>query len=240
LNFKTAKYIDGLYMIEKYKTKVVMSKPIYVGCASLELSKLTMLEFHYNVIEKHFKSNYTLPYGDTASFVYNIKHPDIYEWIKEHKKHFELSDYKREDMQDDTHKKKLGRFKDELNGMVMSEFFGLNPKSYAFQYQNIEKQKAKGVSKAVVDKLIKFNDYKNTLETNKSTIREVVRIRSFNQQLFTYKQEQIALTSFYDKMKMIDSINCEPYGYIKYEHDDTPNIMIEEIEDVKTNIYIKI
>jgi hypothetical protein len=30
LNFKTAKYIDGLYMIEKYKTKVVMSKPIYV------------------------------------------------------------------------------------------------------------------------------------------------------------------------------------------------------------------
>ena len=55
LNFKTAKYLEGLYMIEKYKTKLVMNKPIYVGCANLDLSKLTMLEFHYNVIEKHFK-----------------------------------------------------------------------------------------------------------------------------------------------------------------------------------------
>ena len=50
LNFKTAKYLEGLYMIAKYKTKVVMSKPTYVGCASLDLSKLTTLEFHYNVI----------------------------------------------------------------------------------------------------------------------------------------------------------------------------------------------
>ena len=31
-----------------------MSKPIYVGCASLDLSNLTMLEFHDNVIEQHF------------------------------------------------------------------------------------------------------------------------------------------------------------------------------------------
>ena len=50
LNFKTAKYLEGFHMIEKYKTKVVLSKPICVGCASLDLSKLTMIEFHYNVI----------------------------------------------------------------------------------------------------------------------------------------------------------------------------------------------
>ena len=57
LNFKTAKYLEGLYMIEKYKTKVVMSQPIYVGCAILDLPKLTMLEFHYNVIENILKMN---------------------------------------------------------------------------------------------------------------------------------------------------------------------------------------
>ena len=59
-------------MIEKYKAKVAMSKPIYVGCAILDLSKLTMLQFHYTVIEKHFKHKYNLPYDDTDSFVYNI------------------------------------------------------------------------------------------------------------------------------------------------------------------------
>jgi hypothetical protein len=36
-------------------------------------------------------------------------------------------------------------------------------------------------------------------------------------------------------MKMLDSINCEPYGYIKYEHDDTNHSIIEEVEDVKHN-----
>ena len=44
-------------MIEKYKTIVEMSKPIYVGCASLDLSELTMLQFHYNVIETILKIN---------------------------------------------------------------------------------------------------------------------------------------------------------------------------------------
>ena len=82
LNFKTAKYAEGLYMIEKYKTNVIMSKPIYVGCASLDITNLTMLEFHYNAIEQHFELKYTLPYGATDSFVYNIKHPDMYEWIE--------------------------------------------------------------------------------------------------------------------------------------------------------------
>ena len=32
-------------------TNVVMSKPMYVGCASLDLSNLTILEFHYNGVE---------------------------------------------------------------------------------------------------------------------------------------------------------------------------------------------
>ena len=32
---------------------------------------------------------------------------------------------------------------------------------------------------------------------------------------------------------MIDSINCEPYGYLKYNPDDVDNIMINEVEDIR-------
>jgi hypothetical protein len=39
-------------------------------------------------------------------------------------------------------------------------------------------------------------------------------IRSINQQIYTIKQNKIALTSFYDKMKMLDFINCIPFGYL--------------------------
>ena len=82
-----------------------MSKPIYVGCASLDSSKLTMIEFHYNVIEKHLKHKYTLPFCNTDRFMHTNTHPDIYEWITENRKHFDLSDYTRADMQSNEHKK---------------------------------------------------------------------------------------------------------------------------------------
>ena len=57
-------------------------KPIYVGCSILDLSKLKMLDFHYNVIHKNFVGQYTIIYSDTDSLVYNIKHDDIYKWIQ--------------------------------------------------------------------------------------------------------------------------------------------------------------
>ena len=52
--------------------------------------------------------------------------------MKENSQYFDLSDYTREDMRNDDNKQKLGCFKDELNGRVMSEMLGSNPKSYAF------------------------------------------------------------------------------------------------------------
>ena len=82
-----------------------MSKPIYVGCVCSDLSRLTMLEFHYNVIEQHFKNKHTVPYCDTDSLFSNLKHPDIYEWMKETNQYFDFSDYTREDMHSDENKK---------------------------------------------------------------------------------------------------------------------------------------
>ena len=32
---------------------------------------------------------------------------------------------------------------------------------------------------------------------------------------------------------MFDSINCEPYGYIKYNPDDSDNVITNEVEDIK-------
>ena len=81
-HFKNAKLIDGLFFIEFYKQEIEYMKPIYVGCSILDLSKLKMLDFHYNVIHKNFEGQYNLIYSDTDSLVYNIKHDDdIYIYI---------------------------------------------------------------------------------------------------------------------------------------------------------------
>jgi hypothetical protein len=44
-------HVRGLYMIETHKTKIVYDKPVYVGCAVLDLSNLHMMDFHYKVIQ---------------------------------------------------------------------------------------------------------------------------------------------------------------------------------------------
>jgi hypothetical protein len=61
---------------------------------------------------------------------------------------------------------------------------------------------------------ITHNDYVNVLNTDTKEIRSVCSIRSFNHQLVTYVQDKVALTSWYDKMIMIDNNTCVPYGYI--------------------------
>ena len=70
------------------------------------------------------------------------------------------------------------------------------------------------MSLAFSDKTMEFADYKRVLDSNQSQTRTIYGIRSFNQQLYTTCEDKVVLTSFYDKMKMIDSINCEPFGCI--------------------------
>ena len=138
LHFKDSRFINGLYMIEMFKKEIVYDKPCYVGTSILDLSKLCMMEFHYGVIQKDFKENSNLIYSDTDSLVYSIKHPDIYEWIKENREHFDLSDSVRPDMKDTSNKKTLGKFKDEMNTLITKRFIALNPKVYSIIHQHYD------------------------------------------------------------------------------------------------------
>ena len=58
VTFKNAKEVNGLYLIETFKEEIVYDKPLYVGTSILDLSKLHMMKFHYDVIEKHFLKDY--------------------------------------------------------------------------------------------------------------------------------------------------------------------------------------
>ena len=121
-----------------------------------------MMNFHYNVINKEFEGKYNLIYSDTDSFVYNIEHPDIYKWVGENNKYFDLSDSLNSEIKNDNNKKVLGMFKDELCSLPMKELTALNPKVYSFTNVSHEEfedgkdnfKKLRGVSKVVVKKYI--------------------------------------------------------------------------------------
>ena len=160
-------------------------------------------------------------YSDTDSFVYNIFHPDIYEWISENKQHFDLSDSLNSDIKDNGNKKVLGMFKDELQSLPMKEWTALNPKVYSFtnvSHKDFEKgkdnfNKLKGISRVVVKNDIIHEDYNKVLKDGESIKKDVVSIRSFNHKVYTIKTNKIALTAYYDEMHMIDGNSCVPFGY---------------------------
>ena len=108
------------------------------GPAQWDLSRLHMMKFHYAVIHKNFEGNFNLIYTDTDSLVNDIRHHDIYNWISQHREHFDLSDSKRPELQDDTNQKVSGCFKCETNSLVIKGFIALSPKSCAYSYQTVE------------------------------------------------------------------------------------------------------
>ena len=64
---------------EMGKIKVVMNKPVYLGQAILDLSKIIMYEFHYDyMVPKYTLDKLKLCYMDTDSLVYNINTEDFY------------------------------------------------------------------------------------------------------------------------------------------------------------------
>ena len=120
------------------------------------------MELHYNTIQANFPGKHNLIYSDTDSMVYYIQHEDIRKWVKQNKDHFDLSDSARPDMRDNTNKKVLGKFKDEMSSLLIKEVTALNPKVYSIIHQhedenkvfheNYNKKTCKGVSQVVVKK----------------------------------------------------------------------------------------
>ena len=82
-NFKSGVLFgENLMGCEMGKIKVVMNKPVYLGQAILDLSKIMMYEFHYDyMVPKYGLEKLKLCYMDTDSLVYDIKTEDFYEDI---------------------------------------------------------------------------------------------------------------------------------------------------------------
>ena len=77
-NFKGGrKFSENLMGVEMGKSKINMNKPVYLGQAILDLSKLVMYEFHYDYMLPRYGDKVQLCYMDTDSFVYHIKTSDF-------------------------------------------------------------------------------------------------------------------------------------------------------------------
>ena len=123
-----------------------MSKPVYLGQAILDLSKIIMHEFHYDYMKKKYnEESLTLCYMDTDSLVYKIKTEDFYKDVSEDvETRFDTSGYVPDrPLPIGKNKKVIGLMKDELGGKIMKEFISLRPKMYSYRVEESKPKKCK-------------------------------------------------------------------------------------------------
>ena len=73
-NFKDGHpFSKHLFTVEMGKREITMNKPVYIGQATLDLSKTLMYDFHYDFMRPKYSSKAKMCYMDTDSFVYEIE-----------------------------------------------------------------------------------------------------------------------------------------------------------------------
>ena len=106
-----------------------LNKPIYIGVCILELSKLHVYQYFYDVMKKKYDDKIKLFYTDTDSFIFQIETEALYNGFGDMKGHMDFSGYgKSHPCYDNTNKEVLGKFKDEHDGKIFTLYIGLKPK----------------------------------------------------------------------------------------------------------------
>ena len=215
-NFQHAYEIsDKLFLVESTPIKTVFNKPIYIGACILETSKLHMYQFWYDHLKNKYNNKVELIYTDTDSLIIHVETDDIYKDMFEDKDKYDFSEYpKNHRNYNISNKKVIGKFKDELKSRIITEFIGLKPKMYSFNFieNNIEINKNihKGIKNSIS---LKHDEYKRSLYKEELIYKEFYNLQLNKQNIYLDKINKIALNPFDSKRNWINNINSLPYGY---------------------------
>ena len=219
--FKTSKIInEDLVASTLGYPAVKVKKPFYMGMTILELAKVHMYNFHYNVMKKKFKDKLQLLYTDTDSLLYEISDENMISKLSELKKYFDFSNYDPSHCLYNNEQKKVpGLFKDEAAGAHILEFVGLRSKMYSFVMDDtlVENKTAKGVKKAIITRDLQHADYLRCLNEGIQLEHTFNQISSKSHNVTTNLQKKISLSPFDDKRYLLDHENSVPYGSEKIQ-----------------------
>ena len=197
--------------------EILMDKPIYLGFAILELSKLHMYETYYDTLQPYFgQENLQLHYMDCDSFILSIKSANIIKNLKNLEDIFDFSNIdENHELDSEKNKKVLGKFKIETpKNIFIDEFIALRSKMYAFKCKDKDenKNKLKCISKSQ-SKNIKFEEYKKCLN-GENFENECVNyiLKSNKHDMYMQEIKKTTLNNFDDKRNYLDNIKSIPWN----------------------------
>ena len=203
-NYHTSKkFSEHLMAIEVKKTKIKMSKPIYLGMSTLDISKTLMYELWCDYIKPNMEIEQNCV--ETEDFYKDIS-SDVERW-------FDTSNFDEIDKRPlpmGKNKIVIGLFKDEVDGKIMAEFVALRAKAYAYLIngyddddydKKIEKisKEAKRTKKCVMKRRLMFENYKDCLFNGKIILKTQKRFKSYLHKVYTEEVNKIALSNNDDK-----------------------------------------
>ena len=227
------KIVDqDLSLITKKKQSISWTKPTIVGASILELSKLFMMDFLYNVMK--IETECTLLYSDTDSFIYKIKSPNFYEDLAKNSRlrsHFDLSNFpENHQLHDRSNEKTVLKFKDELAGMPIEEFCALKPKLYSIIAGQNAKMSAKGTKKYAQTKLT-HEMFKKTLQKSDLLRLENIKFSSEKHQIHTVCVNKTALSAYDDKRYInTDRTTTIPFGHYSLREEIFAKKICEDVD----------
>ena len=220
INVKSWKIFDSdLVAVHLNPLEINLNKPLFLGFCVLEISKLIMYQFYYDVIKPAFGQNVRLLFTDTDSLFIRIAQNDITAFIKENEDKFDLSDYpESHPLHNMKNYKQMGCFKNEIGCEEIREFIGLKAKMYSILMDNhLQITKAKGVPQSVIRNKLRHEHYLKCLKEQQTFSHTFSTIRSQNHNIYTYKSTKKSLDPFDDKRYQINAIESLAYGHYKIQ-----------------------
>ena len=209
------RFSEDLAAVSTIHTRLLLNRPIYAGMVILDLAKLLMYDFYYNVIKKRYNDKVKLLFTDTDSLCLEIKTNDLYADMKDFHSELDCSEYpQNHPLHNSDNKKVLGKFKDEMCGNIVHEYVGLRSKMYSISWEHGSARTCKGISKTVNKFVLRHDMYKSCL-TNCETRRDrMTRIGSELHKLYTFDISKISLSPIDDKRFVLDDkVNTLAYGH---------------------------
>ena len=212
--------LTGVHMM---KPKVMLNKPISVGQAVLDYSKLEMYKLFYEILLPcPLIKKLHLVGGDTDSFFLtiitdlHISLSDVYKFLAQH---IDTSNYPpSHPLYSIVNKAKLGCFKDETAGQTVEEMILLRPKMYSMKYKNSDKavKRAKGISRHIINNM-RHERFVEAFEEKTTTFVQMTILRSKRHTIQTTAINKRALSAWEDKRVWVSENVSLPHG-----HKDSP------------------
>ena len=213
-------FTENLVGVRLCKSKVTLDKPMYIGQAVLELSKLEMYELRYVHLpryEHEFGGKIRVAGGDTDSFFLRVDGIRVERDLLPKMQQDGLLDSSNYDsnhpLYSVTCKAKLGCIKDEAEGLPFKEWVLLKPKQYSMKLASgKEKKRAKGVRTHTLSAEIRHEDYLRTIKNCVEMKHTQRRIGSKRHQNYTLQYVKSTLSFFEDKRAWVNVEQSTAYG----------------------------